>query len=236
MAMPAILLTGALLFQEKPDARALHERVCRTVEGLASARIESQVTHLLEEPKMEFTAAVAGMFRSGNRIRMKIVSNQAGGRREVDFISDGSKRVVVTDGTSQEPEEVRDDYLDRILKLYARCGFVAGTLLIAQSPEGRKGKNDLADVTSVCELTDLADAGEEKLGDRTARVLTCTLKVKGGGQGAIRLWIDPERSLPLKAETRLTGPIRGTITEELKFTTDATFEDQVFRLPEKKRE
>lgn len=234
--LAALAIHLAVPLQEETEARTLFDKARHSVECARSLEIESFIDYDFGDQKM--AVAAIGKYRTENVLRITIRTKGNGREQSLEIYGDGQKKVEVEDGRIKEPEDLPQDYLVKLLRLYSHTGFGAGTVLVAHRRATQRNKNDLPDITQECDFRDFKKGPDEKMGDVAAHVLTYTVAATGedGGTSTVKMWIDPKALLPMKFETRLAGSMQGTVVEVLKFTLNPTFPDHTFLLPEKKKD
>ncbi len=109
----------------------------------------------------------------------------------------------------------------------------AGLLLFGtQVKFDARARNDLPDLASLVAVDRFESKGAERLEGRDARVLDCVVTIKATGVLKVRLWIDPQTSLPLKREVEGTwAGMAVKIVETTSFAAGVEIKDEEFALP-----
>lgn len=228
--LAALLLLAASCLAEdaappKPDPAA-EELVKKLEAKIASAKslsIKGTMEVASGEDRQSFEIAMD--FKEGNRARMQVDGKGSDGKIAftLTVVCDG-KRIARGDPDGVEVEDAEADIAQKARDLAVRAPIRD----LTQTLGGRAPKKPLA-------YTDFAFAPDEKLGDRTARVVTYAAS-RGSARLEMKLWIDAEKLELLKRETlEKKKDVETRVTDSFgAMTVDGEIKDETFAVPEEK--
>lgn len=223
-----LLALGAAVFQESPADifKKVEERALSSRAFSIKSRIEIKGTR----DGMATEAELNGTFRSkGEGLAAVEISGTMNGKPfQVTMVSDGKKARYEAGGQTGTAEHRLP--LGRIARqLHVRAGLFGSAGAIVQTilqPGLEWNKLFIA--------TDITAKADEKVGDRSCKVLVFNLPSAAPGAPALKckLWIDAERWVPVKRETTSSGDresatIMETYTDIVR---DGEIADDVFRI------
>jgi len=173
--------------------------------------------------KADYTGRVR--MKTGKKYTFNIKIVEEAGDTELTLISDGTRRLTIQNGRRSE-DEPKDGTDDLFRRATARCGFVVLFLCMANVAQ-----EVLPAADEILKSSEFALGGEEKLGEKTARVLTYTIAVKGMGDAKVKLWLDEKDLILLKREVKVTTPDSETVFNET-YSDQSTddIEDKIFEV------
>ncbi len=203
------------------------EELVRKVEArIASAKtvsIRLRMEVAAGDEKQAFEVAVD--LKDGNRARLAVDSKGPDGKTVYSLLAvcDG-KTVRRTDPDGHDDEEADAGLAAKVRELAVRAPLKD----LTKTMGGSAPKTPLT-------YSDFAFAPDEKVGDRTARVVTYAAS-RGSARLEMKLWIDAEKLELLKRETvekKKDAETRVTDTFSA-MTVDGEIKDETFALPEEK--
>ncbi|KAF0247138.1 MAG: hypothetical protein FD180_77 [Planctomycetota bacterium] len=207
-----------------PAAEDLVKKVEAKIASAKTVSIRLTMEVAAGDEKQAFEVAID--VKEGNRARLAVDGKGPDGKSAYSLrsVCDG-KTVRRTDPDGYEDEEAEAGLAAKVLELAVRAPLKE----LSKMMGGSASKSPM-------EYSGFAFAPDEKLGERTARVVTYAAS-RGSVRLAMKLWIDAEKLALLKRETVETkkGVESARVTDTFSaMTCDGEIADDVFALPEVK--
>ncbi len=206
------VLLAAVLLQANPAD--IFDGMRRALEGTTALWYESRGEFKNGNESSTLTTSVRV---TATRARLDFAITRGGTTRDVKIVwaathcqeRDGARDLI--------PEESQADWRNRLTCGLTRAGAPGLSFVSSSARFTRRVPNDLPDFATL-ECTDFAGGGEEILGERKAWKVSCraTLKDSGLEPFALTVWIDREKSTPLKRTIEAKARDRAvTVTETI---------------------
>ncbi|MCE9583632.1 MAG: hypothetical protein K8T20_14205 [Planctomycetes bacterium] len=210
-----------------PKSDAAAEELVKKIEAkVASAKTFSMKGTMVVaagEDKQSFEVAMD--FKDGNRARMQVDGKGPDGKTAftLTVVCDG-KRVARGDPDGMEVEDADADLAQKARDLAVRAPIRD----LTQTLGGKAPKKPLV-------YSDFAFAADEKIGDRSARVVTYAAS-RGSVRLQMKLWIDAEKIELLKRETlEKKKDVETRVTDTFSaMAVDGEIKDETFAVPDEK--
>lgn len=144
---------------------------------------------------------------------------------ERTFICDGSQLSVTLKGSDPKVAQAPKGLAASVASAMARCGIVA---LVYLPEEPEKGYAETFPLSAL-------KVSEEKVGERTCKVLSGELSIKTEDKGpmAIKVWMDPTTLAPVRRSIEGPKGKDSDLETWSEFAFDAEIKDEEFTIPKK---
>ncbi len=219
MRLALALLVALLPFQDakESDAEALFRKVQEQDAG-KSLRWKSTIAAV--DPEAGFSVTTEAAFKDGNKARYSFAGKVQENEITFALTCDGAKLRLESSKLGNTDCDASKDYAAGLRDLLKRGGLHSLNHLPKEGVEGAK-------LRAMAEISALALAADEKVGERDAKVLTYNLE-SDGRKTDVKLWIDAKTLAPIKREL---GSARQRMRETwTEWTIGPELADELFQI------
>jgi outer membrane lipoprotein-sorting protein len=220
----SVLILAAPAFSQQNEAEKLYRAMEKNIREAKSVKMAFEIDAIMDKETGTMRGAVT--VAPGNMVRLEAKGSVSAKEREITVIADGKQALRYETGMPKaEIKPVESNLSETRPQILARGGVFA-TFQIGPATER-------FDIDKIMPLSAFKLGNKEKVGQREAQVVECTMMPDNGQVVQLTTWLDTKTNLPLKR--LVTAPAEKGLFRVLEVYTEITlntkFDAKLFELP-----